>query len=50
MHRSLIPGTGSSPTRTPSAESTLGLRLRLAFFFANLRVTFFFAMFALEEF
>jgi hypothetical protein len=40
--RSLIPGTGSSPKRTPSASSTLEQRDRAAVF----RI----AMFALEEF
>ena len=41
MHRSLIPGTGSSPTRTPSAESTSTLRDGVeVFFFAALRVAF----------
>jgi len=38
MHRSLIPGTGSSPTFTPSAESTFGCRVRVVvFFFTALR-------------
>ena len=56
MARSFIPGTGSSPTATPSAESTLGFRERVAFFFrdaffgvdffaaAFFRTAFFFAM------
>ncbi len=46
MHRSLIPGTGSSPTRTPSAESTFfRLRFRGAVFFAAVfRFVFFFAI------
>jgi hypothetical protein len=32
MARSLTPGTGSSPTRTPSAESTFDARRRVVFF------------------
>jgi hypothetical protein len=44
MHRSLIPGTGSSPTRTPSAESTFGVRLRGAVFFTAVFRVVFFAM------
>jgi hypothetical protein len=45
MHRSLIPGTGSSPTRTPSASSTFGTRFRGAVFFsAVFRCVFFFAI------
>jgi len=42
MARSLIPGTGSSPTRTPFAEPTSGFRVRFtAFFFV---AAFFFAI------
>ena len=49
MHRSLIPG--SSPTRTPSAESTFGASFRRAAFLAAVfRVIFFFAMVALTNF
>lgn len=40
MHRSLIPDIGTSPTRTPSAESSSGVRLGGAVF----RVVFFLAI------